>query len=486
MTMTPMRGARDVDMARMSHRLDVRENRIITRYLWVSDLIVISGAIFAAQFLRMGEEAWATQAGEGSLTLAYTWISAGLVVAWMLMLTISRARQFGVLGQGSEEFAKVLTASMWTLALLSVFSFTFRMGVARGYVAMAIPLGTVLLLLSRWAWRLWLVRRREAGRMCARLLAVGPNSELAPIRQHLRSNHGAGFMIVDQHETVPHADVLDLEEIATHATKVGADSVLITASAGLDNAAIRDLMWMLADEDRGLVIASSMTGISGPRASSRPVDGLPLWQVEPASYSGGMWMVKESFDRLSAALALLLLSPILLLVALAIRIDSPGPVIFKQRRVGANGEHFRIWKFRSMRQGADSELMALLAEQSADGTPLFKPENDPRITRLGRFIRKYSIDELPQLVNVLTGSMSLVGPRPQRPEEVALYDHVATHRLKTKPGITGLWQVSGRSDLDWEEAVRLDLYYVENWSVALDLSLIFRTVRVVLRGDGAR
>lgn len=402
------------------------------------------------------------------------------------MLALSRSRHFSLLGHGSEEFAKVLTASMWTLAILSFLSFAFRLGIARGYVALAIPMGTVLLLISRWGWRRWLVQRREDGRMSARLLAVGPNSELAPIRQHLRTNHGAGFMIVDQHDVVPHADVLDLEDIARQARDVGADSVLITPSAGLDNASLRDLMWLLADEDRGLVIASSMTGISGPRASSRPVDGLPLWQVEPATYSGGMWLIKETFDRVAALIGLALLAPVLLLVALAIRIDSPGSVIFKQHRVGANGEQFRIWKFRSMRQGADAELMALLAEQSADGKPLFKPENDPRITRLGHFIRKYSIDELPQLVNVLKGDMSLVGPRPQRPEEVALYDHVATHRLKTKPGITGLWQVSGRSDIEWEEAVLLDLYYVENWSIALDLSIIARTVRVVLKGDGAR
>lgn len=484
--MTAARGTHAMDRARMSHRLDVRENRAITQYLWVSDLVVIGGSIFAAQLMRMGEEAWATQAGQGSLTLDYTWISLGLVVAWMTMLSISGARDFSLLGHGSEEFAKVLTASMWTLALLSVFSFAFRMGVARGYVALAIPLGTVLLLVSRWAWRRWLVRRREDGRMCARLLAVGPNSELAPIRQHLRNNHGAGYMIVGQHETVRDADALELESIALQATEVGADSVLITASAGLDNAALRDLMWLLADGDRGLVVASSLTGISGPRASSRPVDGLPLWQVEPATYSGGMWLIKEAFDRVAAFAALVILLPVLLVVALAIRIDSPGPVIFKQRRVGVNGEQFRIWKFRSMRQGADAELMALLAQQSADGKPLFKPENDPRITRLGRFIRKYSIDELPQLVNVLKGDMSIVGPRPQRPEEVALYDHVATHRLKTKPGITGLWQVSGRSDIEWEEAVLLDLYYVENWSIALDLSIIARTVRVVLKGDGAR
>ena len=178
-------------------------------------------------------------------------------------------------------------------------------------------------------------------------------------------------------------------------------------------------------------------------------------------------------------------SPIMLAVAIAVKMSSPGPIFYWQERIGLRGQPFHMFKFRSMVQGADDQLQSLLDAQGTADRPLFKVINDPRITPVGRFIRRYSLDELPQFFNVLRGEMSLVGPRPQRESEVALYDAVAHRRLFMKPGISGLWQVSGRSDLDWDDAIRLDLYYVENWSMAGDVAILWRTISTVVAARGA-
>ena len=194
--------------------------------------------------------------------------------------------------------------------------------------------------------------------------------------------------------------------------------------------------------------------------------------------------VKAGLDRLLAASGLLLLAPVLVMVALAIRLTSPGPALFVQTRVGRDGRPFRMIKFRTMHRGAETLVGYLLPYNEAPG-PLFKMRNDPRVTRLGRVLRRYSIDELPQLINVLTGSMSLVGPRPPLPVEVASYDARANRRLQVKPGLTGLWQISGRSDLGWHDSLNLDLQYIERWSLRLDLRVLLRTARVIVRSQGA-
>lgn len=458
----------------------------LTQRLALNDLVMVSIAAFGGQVLRIGETAFAQEAGVGKgFSPGYSVVSASLVIVWMGALRLTGARDHRVLGYGPEEFSRVFTACLWMLGTISFASFALRLGLARGYVAIMLPLGTILLLLSRLGWRRWLTRRREQGQLSATMLAVGTETETARLRRHLDDNHAAGFLVVGEHHVRP-GESLGADAIAAEADRLGVQSVLVGAGAGMSQAELRDLMWLLADQGRDVVVASSLTGVSGPRAKSRPVEGLPLMQVEAPTYRGGMWLVKETFDRLSSGIGLLILSPLLVLVALVICLDSPGSPIYKQERIGVDGRSFRIWKFRSMRKGADADLQALLEASGSDGKPLFKPENDPRITRVGRFIRKYSIDELPQLVNVFKGDMSVVGPRPQVPAEVALYDGLAHKRLKTKPGITGLWQVSGRSDLAWEEAVLLDLHYVENWSLGLDIALIWRTIFVVAEGRGAR
>jgi exopolysaccharide biosynthesis polyprenyl glycosylphosphotransferase len=194
--------------------------------------------------------------------------------------------------------------------------------------------------------------------------------------------------------------------------------------------------------------------------------------------------VKAAFDRIGAGLLLVVASPLLAALAFAVRVGSPGPVLFRQVRVGKNGREFVMYKFRTMHTDAEARLAELRHLNQVDGA-LFKLRDDPRVTRAGRFLRKFSLDELPQLLNVLTGTMSLVGPRPPLPAEVAVYADDVHRRLAVRPGMTGLWQVSGRSDLPWEEAVRLDLRYVENWSLTLDLVILLRTLSAVTRGAGA-
>jgi exopolysaccharide biosynthesis polyprenyl glycosylphosphotransferase len=265
-----------------------------------------------------------------------------------------------------------------------------------------------------------------------------------------------------------------------------ADTVFITDGHNLEPARLRELSWSLEPGRQHLVMAPSLTDIAGPRIHTRPVAGLPLVHVEIPRYEGADRFLKRAFDICASAGILAVLSVPLVAVAALVVLTSPGGLFFSHERIGKNGRPFRMLKFRSMVADADSRLEGLLKAQGTVDTPLFKIENDPRITRIGRFIRRYSIDEIPQLLNVLKGEMSLVGPRPQVAKEVALYDDMAARRLFVSPGMTGLWQVSGRSNLSWEESVRLDLYYVENWSMAYDVAILARTVRAVLASEGAR
>jgi len=234
-----------------------------------------------------------------------------------------------------------------------------------------------------------------------------------------------------------------------------------------------------------MILAPALTDVAGPRIHTQPVAGLPLIHVSTPKLTGGRKVAKRAFDLATASLLVLVLSPLFLAIALVVKFTSPGPVFYVQERIGLRGQTFFMYKFRSMRTDADEELAELLKAQGSDGKPLFKVENDPRITRVGRTLRKLSLDELPQLINVIQGSMSLVGPRPQRAGEVALYDDAAHRRLYVSPGMSGLWQVSGRSDLSWEESIRLDLYYVENWSLTADVVILLKTFRAVFRSKGA-
>jgi exopolysaccharide biosynthesis polyprenyl glycosylphosphotransferase len=277
-----------------------------------------------------------------------------------------------------------------------------------------------------------------------------------------------------------------LDEIAEVVRTSGADTVAVTATASFGPSAVRKLSWDLENTDAELILAPALTNIAGPRIHTQPVAGLPLIHVARPTYRGANRILKKSFDVVGSLLLLILFSPVLIVVAIAIKFTSPGPALFRQDRVGINGKSFRMMKFRSMEVDAEERLAKLRGErQDAGNDVLFKMRNDPRVTKIGRFIRRYSIDELPQLFNVVIGDMSLVGPRPPLKSEVDLYGDEVRRRLLVKPGMTGLWQVSGRSDLSWDDAVRLDVYYVENWSITGDIVIMWKTTKVVVSCAGA-
>jgi exopolysaccharide biosynthesis polyprenyl glycosylphosphotransferase len=264
----------------------------------------------------------------------------------------------------------------------------------------------------------------------------------------------------------------------------GAASVAVIAG-DVGTEGLRSISWALERADADLIVSSGLSEVVGRRVHVQSVAGLPLLRVDAPQFRGFRRVLKGGFDRAAAAFALIVLSPFMIFIAVLIRCTCRGPALYSQARIGRNGRPFRMLKFRSMRVGADGWLAGLVDLNDARDGLLFKLREDPRVTWVGRLLRRYSLDELPQLFNVLTGSMSLVGPRPPLPSEVARYDTDVHRRLLVKPGLTGLWQVSGRSDLPWAEAVRLDLHYVENWSLGMDLVVLLKTARAVLKANGA-
>ncbi|PZU37115.1 MAG: polyprenyl glycosylphosphotransferase, partial [Microbacterium sp.] len=359
----------------------------------------------------------------------------------------------------------------------------------------AMPIGLVALLVGRWAWRKWLVRQRRFGHYASRAIIVGEPDDIAYVVGRLQQDALLGYVVVGtatadgSPEPIivdgrRHEVVATTHTVATVAQELDADTIIVASQPSDDPDYVRRLSWQLEGRAAELVLSSRLTDVAGPRVSFRPVDGLPLIHVRIPVYEGGQHLLKRALDVAVAATALLVLLPLLPVLALAIVLDSPGSVFFRQTRVGRDGREFRMLKFRSMRDSTDAELAALQAANEGAG-PLFKLKADPRVTRMGRFLRRHSIDELPQFWNVLVGDMSIVGPRPPLPHEVTSYDGTVYRRLYIKPGITGPWQVSGRSDLSWDDSVRLDLRYVENWSVMNDLMIMWRTAQVMIDPKGA-
>ncbi len=467
-----------------------RARRYLAGYLRavrVTDLVVVALAVLGAQVARFGFEERHLQSGYGAID--YVVVSVVLILGWLLALHLEDAYDGRLVGHGVQEYKQVFSASTWLFAILAIVAFAFKLDFARGYVLVAFPAGTFMLLLGRWVARRWLVRQRRRGRLSDRVLLVGDREHVASLVVALGRAPDAGYHVlgacVDNATAgrVAGVPVLGPEsEVLVRAVELEADVVAVSSSAGLGQKGLRSLGWALEGTKIDLVVAPGIMDVAGPRVLTRPVQGLPLIHVEAPVFAGPQLVAKSVFDRLGAVLALVLLSPVLLAVALAVRLEDGGPVLFRQERVGRDGRTFSMLKFRSMAVDAESRLPELVAANEGAG-PLFKLRRDPRVTRTGAFIRKYSLDELPQLVNVLRGEMSMVGPRPPLPREVAEYEASTRRRLLVKPGMTGLWQINGRSDLSWDEAVRLDLYYVENWNPVLDLMILWRTIQVVARPE---
>jgi exopolysaccharide biosynthesis polyprenyl glycosylphosphotransferase len=366
--------------------------------------------------------------------------------------------------------------------------------VARGFVVIALPLATLLTLGQRHAWRKWLHRRRARGSFIQTTLLVGRPEAVAALECQIARQAGNGYRVIGcclpaaagpQRPGPGGVPVLGtFDDVVGVVRRYDVDTVAVLPSTDLDGAQLRRLGWDLESTQAELLLAPAVTEIAGPRVRIRPVWGLPLLHMERPELHGVRRLTKEVTDRTAAALGLLIMLPVLLGLALLIKTTNRGPVLYRQVRVGRDGRTFRMFKFRSMVTDAD-ELLPVLREDDEGNGVLFKMKVDPRVTRLGRVLRRYSLDEIPQLLNVVKGDMSLVGPRPPLPSEVARYGWEMHRRFLVKPGLTGLWQISGRSNLSWEDSVRIDLRYVENWSLTYDLMILLKTLKAVIRGSGA-
>jgi exopolysaccharide biosynthesis polyprenyl glycosylphosphotransferase len=467
--------------------------------LIITDLVAISAATIVTQIVWFGLDvgSLAQFGSSGGISLStYSAISIVVIVSWMVVLSVYGSRGDRVVGTGTVEYKIIVDATLRLFGLFAIIAFLFQINFSRGYFIIALPLGAIVLLSTRLMWRRWLKGKRRRGEYSANVLLVGSEVTASHTARELARHPEAGYRVVGAcipsgliadylpGTTIPVAGSVDRIGPAIAAT--GADTVVITSSDELSPARIRELSWSLEPGRQHLVVAPSLTDIGGPRLHTRPVAGLPLIHVETPRYEGFKRYQKRLFDIVSSALLITVLGPVLLCIAMTIRLSTPGGVFFRQQRVGLNGSHFYMLKFRSMVPDAEALLTDLLQEDRSEGNSiLFKMKNDPRVTPIGKVLRRYSLDELPQLFNVFRGDMSLIGPRPPLQKEVDLYETHVHRRFLMKPGITGLWQVSGRSDLSWEDSVRLDLYYVENWSMVGDFVILMKTARAVVGRSGA-
>jgi exopolysaccharide biosynthesis polyprenyl glycosylphosphotransferase len=424
----------------------------------------------------------------------YLVVSLAAPLVWLVSLALAGTYEPRVLGLGSEEFQRVFRAFIGLTAAVGFFSYAVKAEIARGYIVLALPLVALLSLLGHYLARKALHRQRQRGVNVHRVVAVGGEQSVVELITRLRQERHCGMQVVGA--CIASGDGLQVvrlgvpllggvDDVATAIDEAQADMVAVAACAEIDPTRLRRLAWQLESRDTDLVVAPGLMEVAGPRLHIRPVTGLPLVHVEKPEFAGAGRVIKGVTDRVLALLGLVLLAPLMVAIALAVKLSGPGPVLFRQVRVGKDGREFTLLKFRSMGLDAEQRREELLGRNERAEGLLFKIRDDPRVTRVGRVLRKYSLDELPQLVNVLAGTMALVGPRPPLPAEVALYGDDVRRRLLVKPGLTGLWQISGRSDLTWDESVRLDLRYVENWSLALDLMILWKTASALRSGHGA-
>jgi exopolysaccharide biosynthesis polyprenyl glycosylphosphotransferase len=456
------------------------------------DAAVVLAAAMLDELIRFGSVGPSFSLGD--LWVPHAAAIAVLVPSWVLMLAITGAYDARLLGSGFDEYRRVVSAALRMFAVLAILLYLADSNLSRTFVAVLVPAIGLATIIGRNAARKALHRARAAGKAMSRVLVVGTGPNVREMAVYFQRTPWAGYSVVGAcvplgnigglPSDVPAFESGSPEDVLEALDITGADVLAVTDTTAVPIGALRLLSWRLEGTGVELVVAPAVTDIAGPRINIRPVAGLPLLHVEEPRFDGAPRVFKGLLDRGCAAVALLCLAPLIAIAALAIRVTSSGPVLYRQIRVGRAGREFTMLKFRTMCDNADAELAQLLDLNQADG-PMFKIHDDPRITPLGRVLRRLSFDELPQLVNVLRGEMSIVGPRPPLPSEVDRYPEDVRRRFLVKPGLTGLWQVSGRSDLSWEDSVRLDLDYVDHWSPALDFVIMLKTVLAVIKGAGA-
>lgn len=433
-----------------------------------------------------------TYAAFGLVPVASVAAAPLLGIVWVVCMAVARAYEDRYLWAGSSEVHRVMAgagASALPLLGLGWLWLPDRLAVS---ALLYLGLALTATLVVRWQVRAMAQEANRAGVVRVRVLAVGPAADVDAVEARVRRNTYHGWSVVaactPERLSERTTSVIRLggpADVVEAARRCSADVVLVCPGTSVDDIEdLRRTQRELEAEGRELAIAPPLVEAIGPRVSLATVCGLPIVRLGLPELRGPRRVVKSIADRTVGAVVLLGLLPVLLIVGVIVRATSPGPALFRQHRVGLDGHHFTMLKFRSMYTDAEERKEALASANEGAG-PLFKMRKDPRITKVGGFLRRMSLDELPQILNIVRGDMSFVGPRPALPSEVQEYDDVAHRRLLVRPGLTGLWQIHGRSELPWAETRRLDVRYVENWSLGFDLSILARTAEAVLKGRGA-
>lgn len=418
-------------------------------------------------------------------TGAYPWrATIAILVVWISALAIRGAYDSGRIGVGSDEFKNVITATVGAFAFFASLGFVLEITDGRRFIIGTFAAGVLLLPMGRRGMRVWIFNRRRRGLLLRRTLIIGSEAGQQELKDKLSNDPRAGFRVVGSMQGPVKGDDIDLwlDRIGQALQTYDLDAVAISQSSSMTSELVRRLSWRLEGPSIDLLVAPALGDVTGPRLNIRPAAGLPLLHLEEPRLTGPQALLKRGTDIFVASLGLLLISPLLLIIGGVIRLTTPGQAFFIQDRVGQAGRVYRLVKFRTMYEGSDQIRLDTLGSLAGD------PEayrTDPRVTPFGRFLRRWSLDEVPQLWNVLLGDMSLVGPRPMLTEELSLLATSDHRRHLVKPGMTGLWQVAGRKEVPWSERMQMDLRYVENWSPAMDLIIMTKTVKAVANGKGA-
>ena len=484
----------------------IRNSNTFRNWILFFDAFVCSICIFLIHLSRFGinPNSFEVTYGTTVLQISYLFIDLISIPLWILFLTAFRTRQDHILGIGTAEYSLVAKATVVFFASEALAMYFFNASFSRYYFFVGMPLGVMLLVISRWVLRKQLRKIRASGLLTKPTVIVGTSSDVDELFRRIKSHPAAGLQpigkiyyqtLTDQTsnfshsestETFPTVIFRDDAQIVELVSSFRAEVVIFADQGNITPTKLKHLIWELDSGGFGVILAPGIVDVTPQRIQMYPISSSMLLKIDFSGLSKIQKLVKRTIDISASLVGLLLTSPIFLVCSIAIKIEDSGPIFYKQIRIGLSGKPFTIFKFRSM--NTTFQVVPPLAKSNQVALAndvLFKMKDDPRVTKVGKVIRKWSIDELPQLVNILIGNMSLVGPRPPLPNEVEKYDSHVFRKFYVKPGLTGLWQVSGRSNLSWYDSVQIDLYYVDNWSLAGDFSILIQTIKVVLKREGA-